>query len=190
MSYYTAGVDYRFSDSNGVASFGDDEIGRQLASGASNRNVEYVYSPLLRSGGRLADEKPDTDDAHKLFTAYWTLNKGEIRFNDNTKKPELWFAALYHLTKMSTDIIKKQGAYYPYNKMVGVGQVAGVLGPFVDREWDAFFRQYGNTLISVEYFEQWLCFKGAIWDARHRKTQRRNGQLTFGDLRQYVNEAR
>ncbi len=33
MSYYTAGADYRFSDSHGDATFGEDEVSRQLGSG-------------------------------------------------------------------------------------------------------------------------------------------------------------
>lgn len=183
MSYFTAGADYRFSDSNGRADFGDDEITRKLISGAQTRSITYVYSPRLRSGGGIISGYKKNNPTPGA-TSYATAERGVIAFRNNTHDPAIWFWALYYLTEEAHDVLKRMGGYETNAgyRTAGIDELAAMLGPFVDKEWASFFKQYGNEPIPMDYFNKWF------HDVQYIRPQ--SGVIKFNDLKGFVAKAR
>jgi len=196
MASSTAGADYRFSDTNGVVTFKADDVTNKISSSISHRTIAFTYSPRLRSGGwgmgsywggqgyPLDDNGNRKNVPFIIDTAYQKEGGDTIYYLDNTKDPAAWFAVLYYLTRESRDVIGRIAGYGTTKGYVsaGVDRVEAVLVPLLKKEWDDFFREYGDTIVPAGFIE----YRFPNRESRLRRND--GGALRFNDLRKLVNE--
>ena len=142
----TVGVDYRFSDKEGVVRFHRDAISKNAA--GSMRNMRTVFSDRTHSGapgdGESYIEGKDPVPDWPVCTTAFT---NKMLFKNANDDPTRWLFSINCLLNLVKNIqLREYGMEGP-----GIERLEAMIVPFAKKERVAFIEKYGEEIAPVNF---------------------------------------